>query len=86
MYIHDPDITLNFDLKVKFIEVLTCFHVLPMNSVSISYLAYTGKSMSIRECVAFIHDPDMMLTFDLKVNFIGFLKWLCVWATAFFVD
>ena len=90
MYIHDPDMTLNFDLKVKFIEVLTCFRVLPMSSVcfdiSIPYLAYTGMSTSIRECVAFIHDPDMMLTFDLKVNFIGFLKWLCVWATAFFVD
>ena len=37
----------------------------------------------MRECVAFIHDPNMMLTFELKVKFIEFLTWLCVWATAF---
>ena len=29
-YIHDPDTTLNFDLKVKFIGILTCFSVRPI--------------------------------------------------------
>ena len=32
-YIHDPDMTLNLDLKVKFIEVLTFLHVRPITSV-----------------------------------------------------
>ena len=27
VYIHDPDTTLNFDLKVQFIGFLTCFRV-----------------------------------------------------------
>ena len=34
-------------------------------------------------CVANIYYPDTTLTFDLKVNFIGILTWLCVWTTAF---
>ena len=34
-------------------------------------------------CVAFIHDPDRTLTFDLKVQFIGFMTWFCVRAIAF---
>ena len=28
--------------------------------------------ITIRQCVAYIHDPDSMLTFDLKVKFKGF--------------
>ena len=70
-YIHDSNRTLNFDLK-EFKEVLTCFCVLPITFVcfdtSIPYLAHGSNTK--REYVAFIHDPDMMLTFDLKVKFI----------------
>ena len=31
----------------------------------------------------YIHDPDTMLTFDLKVNFLRLMTWLCVQASAF---
>ena len=36
--------------------------------------------ITMRECIAFIHDPYRMLTFGLKVKFIGFFIWLCVWS------
>ena len=40
--------------------------------------------LTMRGCVAYIHDPDTMkLTFDLKIKLIEFTTWLCVWATAF---
>ena len=67
--IHDPDTTLNFDLKVKFIEFLTCLHVRPVTSVSpdidIPYLAH--GCIPIKEYVKYIHDPDTTLSFDLRV-------------------
>ena len=73
-YIHDPDTTLNFDLKVKFIEFLTCFCVRPITffwiDIGLPYLAH--GCINIRWCFTYIHDPDSMLTFDLKVKFIGF--------------
>ena len=69
----------------NFIEVLTCLCVLPITSVcfdiSIPYLAH--GSITMRECVAFIHDPKKMLTFDLKVKFIRFLTCFCVWPIIF---
>ena len=59
-YIHDPDSTLNFDLKVKFIGFLTCFHVRPITflwfDIGLPYLAH--ECITIRRCVAYIHDPD----------------------------
>ena len=30
--------------------------------------------ITIRQCVAYIHDPDSMLNFDLKVKFKGFCR------------
>ena len=43
-YIHDPDTTLNFDLKVKFIWFLTCFLVRPITffwfDIGLQYLAH----------------------------------------------
>ena len=73
-YIHDPDTTLNFYLKVKFIGVLTCFCVRPITffwiDIGLPYLAH--GCITIRQCVAYIRDPDSMLTFDLKVKFKGF--------------
>ena len=61
-----------------------CLFVQPINSVcfdiGIPYLAH--GSITMRGCVAYINDPDRALTFDLKVQFIEFMTWLCVWATA----
>ena len=80
--IHNPDTTVNFDLKVSYIGVVTYLlfpHVISVCfDISIPYLAHW--SIIMRECVTFIHDPN---TFDLEVKFIEFLTWLCVWATAF---
>ena len=50
--------------------------------IGILYLAHGAIKM--RGCVKYNHDHDMMLTFDPKVKFRGFMKWLCVQASAFF--
>ena len=43
--------------------------------------------ISLRRCVVYIRDPDMMVTFDLKVKFIGILTCLCFWpVTSFCFD
>lgn len=64
---------------------LTLFHVWPVTwvcfDIGISYFAH--GCITLRRCVAYIHNPDTTLTFDLQVQFIRFLKWLCVRATAF---
>mgnify|MGYP003692231687 CR=1 FL=1 len=87
MYIHDPDTTLNFDLKVQFIGFLTCFCVQSITFFGIDtglpYLAHW--CFTIRRCVAYIHDPDTTLNFDLKVNFIGFLPCISVRPITFFL-
>ena len=44
--------------------------------IRLSYLAH--GCITIRRCVAYIHDPDTTLNFDLKVKFIGFLTFFCV--------
>ena len=60
-YIHDPDTTLNFDLKVKFIGFLTCFHVPPITFFWIdNVLPYFAHGcITIRQCVAYIDDLDL---------------------------
>ena len=35
----------------------------------------------MREGVMYIYDPNTTFTSDPKVTFIGFLTWVCVWAT-----
>ena len=45
-----------------------------------SYLAH--GSITIRECVEYIYDPDTTLTFDLNVKFMGFMIWFCVKSSA----
>ena len=69
----------------QFYRLLSCLHVQPVTSVSfdigIPYLAH--GSITKRGCVKYIHDPDMTLTFDLKVKFIGFMTWLCLGLTFF---
>ena len=68
-YIHNPDTTLNFDLKVKFIGFLTCFRVRPITSflidIGLPYLAHW--CIIIRRFVAYIHDPDLMFTMNLSL-------------------
>ena len=54
---------------------LTRTHLLTM---TLSYYVF-HMGLSPRE----ENDPDMMLTFDLKVKFIGFMTWLCVQVTAY---
>ena len=39
--------------------------------IGLPYLAQ--GCITIRRCVVYIHDPDMTLTFDLKVKFKGFM-------------
>ena len=38
--------------------------------IGLPYLAH--GCITMRQCVAYIHDPDSMLTFDLNVKFKGF--------------
>ena len=38
--------------------------------IGLPYLAH--ECITIRQCVKYIHDPDSVLTFDLKVKFKGF--------------
>ena len=39
-------------------------------TIGILYLAH--GSITMRGCITHIHDPDLTLTFDLKVKFLGF--------------
>ena len=39
--------------------------------IGLAYLAH--GCITMRRCVAYIHDPDTTLNFDLKVKFIGFM-------------
>ena len=65
-------------------RLLSCLHFRLVTSVrldiGIPYLSH--GSITIRRCVKYIHDPNTMLTFDLKVKFIGFMTWCCVQALA----
>ena len=62
-----------------------CLRVRPVTSVcfDIGILYLTGGFITMRVCVAYNHDLDTTFAFDLKVNFIGFITWLCVRAIAF---
>ena len=68
-----------------FLSVRLQIHVWPINffcfDIGLQYLAH--GSITIKKCVAFIHDLDTTLTFDLNFKFIEFFTWLCVWGTAF---
>ena len=41
--------------------------------IGLPYLAHGSITMKV--CITYIHDPDTMLTFDLKVKFIGFMTY-----------
>ena len=79
-YIHDPDLTLTYDLKVF------VFSSNPTGNFCLlwHWLTIFGHvSITMRGCVKYIQDPERMLTFDLMVKFVGFMTWLFVQATAF---
>ena len=70
-------------------RLLSCLHVRPVTSLSfdigIPYL--THGSIIMRGCVKYIHCPDTStLTFYLKVKFIGFMTWLYVQTSGFFLS
>ena len=44
--------------------------------IGLPYLAH--GCITMRRCVAYIHDPDTTLNFDLKVKFMGFMTLFCV--------
>ena len=67
-YIHGPDTTLTFDLKVKFKGVLTCFLVGPVTlfciDIGLPHMAHGSVS-----CLFMI----LIYNVDLKVEFIKVL-------------
>ena len=68
-HIHDPDTTFT-NLCVFDMFSCPCHNFFGLTDIGLPYLAY--GYISLRQCVAYIHDPDSMLTFDIKVKFIGF--------------
>ena len=77
--IYNPNMMLTYDLKVKFAGFLTCFSVRPITilwiDIGLPYLAHA--SITMRGCDAYVHDPDLTLTFDLKVKFLVLVVSLC---------
>ena len=63
---------LQFMLTVVHLFVYNCIYKILVClslflDIGIPYLA--DRSITLRRCVMYIHDSDMTLTFDLKVNF-----------------
>ena len=84
-YLHDLGMTLTYDLKVKFIGFLTLLFVWTITFFTLTLAYHTwhmGASPwdNLLYILIYVHDLDTTLIFDLKVKFIGFLTWLCVWA------
>ena len=69
-------------------QIYRVFDMFSVQSISGFFLslAYNiGTCVTtIIESVVYIHDPDSTMTFDPKVQFKGFMTWLCVRATDFF--
>ena len=78
VYIYDPNSNINLWPKDQLYRFLSCL----THNFCLLWHWLTG-SITMRRCVIYTHDPDTTLTFDLKINFIGFMTWLCVWPTAF---
>ena len=74
-YIQVPD-----SIVFSFYVLLSRLHVRHVTSVSFNIVMpyFEHGDITIRGCVKYIRDPDMTLTFDLKVKFIAFKTWLCV--------
>ena len=85
-YIHDPDTTLNFDRKVKFIEFMTWFCVQASAflfiDIVILRLALECITMVYVRSVTYIHELCMTLDFDLNITIL-FSLWIWVWQNVF---
>ena len=79
--IHDPNMTLTFYLKVKFIVFLKRLHVRATAFLSFDIIApyLAHESLTMGQCVTYIQDLCMTLTFCLNIKII-FSPWICVWA------
>ena len=85
VYIHDPDTTLNFDLKLKGVFDMSSSpaHNFFLVVIGLPYLAH--GCITTRRCVTYIHDPESVnLTFDLKV-FMSYLKHLFALTLAYHI-
>ena len=69
-YIHDPDTTLTFDLKVKFIGFMTwlCVKASVFLCFDIVILCLACECITMVGCVAYIYELCMTLTFDLNIK------------------
>ena len=76
-YIHDLDMTLTFDLKVKFTWFMTwlCVQASAFLSFDIVILCLARECITMIRCVEYIHELCMTLTFDLNIKII-FLPWI----------
>ena len=63
-----PSVPLSVQIRVRPITFLWF-------DIGLPYLAH--GCITMRRCVAYIHDPDSMLTFDLKVNLKAFVMSSC---------
>ena len=64
-----------------FVCVSVCANSCPAHIFVCYWLTIFGITM--RRCVAYIHDPNTTLTFDLYIKFIGFMTWFCVRVIAY---
>ena len=72
-YIHDPDTTLTFDLKVKFKGFMTwfCGQALAFLSFDIVILCLARECITMVRCVSYIHELcTLTLTVDLNIKVI----------------
>ena len=69
-FIHDPDRTCIFDLKVQFIRCMTwfCVRTTAFLSFDIVILWLARECITMVQCVAYIPDRCMTLTFDLNIK------------------
>ena len=76
-YIREPNTTLTFDFKVKFIEFLTCLYVRTLTCFCFDFglPCLVHESITMRGCIVCI--DDTALTFDLKVKFKVFEMFSC---------
>ena len=70
-YIHDPDTTLTFDLKVKFVRFMTwlCVQASAFLSFNIVILCLGCECITMVRYVMYFHELCMTLTFASKSKF-----------------
>ena len=77
-YFNDPDTTLTFDLKVKFIEFMTwpCVQASSFFSFEIVILCLARECITMVRCVAYIYELWINLTLT---SIYKFSPWIWVW-------